>query len=417
MPTIPLCSLREQSAGETLPLPISYMGTKKRLAPVVADVLEGCRSGPLLDLFAGMCAVGSSVSHCRQVWTNDAQPFAATTARLHFAEEQKPPNALDMVAIIQATYRAHCEVHSVTQKDRIQDEQRALSNEDPDALARIYETWAHAKCDTVSVDIDNFFQIRIAGSYFGLLQAIELDGLRASIATAEAANKVSASDADWMKLALCVAASKCATSTGHFAQPLKPKEPSIRRFVSQRRRSIREVWFDALNQCAAVRTSEWRRKNKAFCLDAVECLAQLKGSTQLPAVVYADPPYTNDQYSRYYHLLDTIVLGDVPEAHGTGRYRSDRFSSQFSLKAKVISGITELVRRCSESRIDLVLSYPENGLLPNARRTIAEIAMEVTGRSADVVEYPLLHSTMGGSKGSSAQQATELLFRIRSENG
>lgn len=42
-------------------LAISYMGTKRPLAPLVADLASDCQPGPCLDLFAGMCAVGPGV--------------------------------------------------------------------------------------------------------------------------------------------------------------------------------------------------------------------------------------------------------------------------------------------------------------------------------------------------------------------
>ena len=36
----------------------------------------------------------------------------------------------------------------------------------------------------------------------------------------------------------------------------------------------------------------------------------IRGMKQRPAIIYADPPYTDDQYSRFYHLYETALLYD-----------------------------------------------------------------------------------------------------------
>lgn len=67
------------------------MGTKRQLAPLVTDVASSCQNdGPLLDLFSGMCSVGSEVAAHRQVWTNDAQVFASTVAKAYFTSSDLP---------------------------------------------------------------------------------------------------------------------------------------------------------------------------------------------------------------------------------------------------------------------------------------------------------------------------------------
>lgn len=45
-------------------------------------------------------------------------------------------------------------------------------------------------------------------------------------------------------------------------------------------------------------------------MDYTEALDTISEDT---TVVYADPPYTRDHYSRYYHTFETICLRDVPE--------------------------------------------------------------------------------------------------------
>jgi adenine-specific DNA-methyltransferase len=136
-------------------------------------------------------------------------------------------------------------------------------------------------------------------------------------------------------------------------------------------------------------------------------------STNSPAIVYADPPYTNDQYSRYYHVYETIILYDYPTISGKARYRDGRFVSRFSLKAEVHQSILDLAARVSALGSDLILSYPENGLLKSSRSIIPSILSSTFKGGVDVIEIPSQHSTMGGSKGHAKQDVTEVLFVAR----
>ena len=83
--------------------------------------------------------------------------------------------------------------------------------------------------------------------------------------------------------------------------------------------------------------------------------------------VYADPPYTRDHYSRFYHVLETIALDDVPEIstvkiHGSthvsnGIYRKDRHQSPFCIRSKAPKAFKEMFRVISASNRNLLLSY------------------------------------------------------------
>ena len=80
-------------------LQVRYMGTKREIAPTVAQIIDDGPKGPLLDLFSGVCAIGSAVAPARQVWSNDAQLFSATVARAFFVSQELPPN-FDAIADI-----------------------------------------------------------------------------------------------------------------------------------------------------------------------------------------------------------------------------------------------------------------------------------------------------------------------------
>jgi len=83
-----------------LGITISYMGTKRKLGPVVKRVLHNLPDGPILDAFAGMSAIGQAVSTDRPIWVNDVQPFPASAGRFLFCSKSCHLNSVEALRIL-----------------------------------------------------------------------------------------------------------------------------------------------------------------------------------------------------------------------------------------------------------------------------------------------------------------------------
>ncbi|MCX7595484.1 MAG: DNA adenine methylase [Fischerella sp.] len=80
-------------------------------------------------------------------------------------------------------------------------------------------------------------------------------------------------------------------------------------------------------------------------------------------LVYLDPPYTKRQYAAYYHILETIALGDEPIVEGvTGLRPWQEKASDFCYRTRALRALTELVIGLNSRRI--LLSYSEEGHIP-----------------------------------------------------
>lgn len=77
-------------------------------------------------------------------------------------------------------------------------------------------------------------------------------------------------------------------------------------------------------------------------------------------VVYLDPPYTKRQYASYYHILETVALGDEPEVEGVAGLRpwKDR-ASDFCYKTRALATLSSLIDHLHSERI--LLSYSSEG--------------------------------------------------------
>lgn len=71
-------------------------------------------------------------------------------------------------------------------------------------------------------------------------------------------------------------------------------------------------------------------------------------------IVYIDPPYNSRQYSRFYHVLETLALGDTPKLTGVALKRpTENMSDYCRSKASVVFG--DLIKNIKAKYI--VVSY------------------------------------------------------------
>lgn len=80
-------------------------------------------------------------------------------------------------------------------------------------------------------------------------------------------------------------------------------------------------------------------KGKALQMDGVEAAKIVKAD-----VAYLDPPYNQHKYVGNYHIWETLVLWDNPEAYGVARKRVDvkEHSSPYNSKSTIVSALTQL---------------------------------------------------------------------------
>ncbi|TLZ44536.1 MAG: hypothetical protein E6K21_19340 [Gammaproteobacteria bacterium] len=260
----------------------------------------------------------------------------------------------------------------------------------------------------------HLFATRYSGTFFGIKQAIEADAIVAALKDRQTACKSADDKLRWGTIALGRALLKISNSPGHFAQYLKPKATTYRRYLALRRRSLWAEWLASTACLGPLGDPEWRRGNRAFNQDSLALLPRLARAKAEIGVIYADPPYTNDQYSRFYHLLETLCLYDYPKTTGAGLYRPNRFHTAFSIKSKAAHALQTLVETSAKTGADLILSYPRGGVAIEAGADIPRMLRRNFRRVEVCHSAPQQHSTFGASKGSARAEATEVVYLARS---
>jgi adenine-specific DNA-methyltransferase len=406
-----------------MPFDLSYMGTKRQLASTVADIISSAQPGPLLDAFSGMCAVGEAVSPVRNVWNNDAQVFASNVAKCLFQAQEPTPTLETISGSLQEDFLFHLRYLRSQFVSEVNQEAWAIRESSYSSIAQYRSSHSPARFlgehrrerETAAAKSFPYvlFTLTYSDSYFGLHQSLEIDSLVYAIHQQLKQGILSEEGTRWLLIALGRALKAVATTTGHFAQPLEPSAQNHKRFAQQRRRSIWKEFLDGVETLRPVGDNTWREKNRVFNEDSCDLLHRLRGADEKPAVIYADPPYTDDQYSRYYHVLETLFLYDYPITEAKGRYRKDRFQSSFSVKSRTYNAFEQLISASAALGSDLVLSYPVNGIL----RTLGHDPRECLRRHYQRVEICSelhhQHSTFGASKGAARAEVTEVIYWAR----
>ena len=246
------------------------------------------------------------------------------------------------------------------------------------------------------------------GHYFSPTQALAFDSLLATLPEEP-------TDRALCHAAVIWAATRCAASPGHTAQPFQPTPNALPYIKDAWSKDPIQVSEGAL---ATISRTHAKVRGQAEVADSNATAKHLR-STDL---VFVDPPYSNVQYSRFYHVLEAIARQDVGEVEGVGRYPplEDRPSSQYSRRSGASDAIADLL--CTLARIgcEVVLTFPQftasNGL---SGENIAKSARKYF--VVDVRSVMSRQSTLGGNgKTRSARKNTSELVvsmkpRLRSK--
>ena len=393
--------------------PVQYLGTKLRsLDHIVAAVESLTVPGDRVwDPFTGSTVVAQAIASTgRRVLAHDTQQAAATFGKALLGVGRRDGRSLDpqeLLALVRGVAQelSGSEAAEFWQKFiRIEDE--ALASEDAEAVdglnAQLPQRWRSSSDARPPVPVPGSpgMVTTFAGTYFGVRQALRLDVLRASVAKLD--NEIGPWETSTLLTGLCHAASQSVCSAGkHFAQPLRALNGS-RAFVLERMLRDRSVDIDAALSDALEAIYRIARtgveQHEVERRDALGVVAQELTERNVTCV-YADPPYTAQQYSRFYHVLDTLVLGTPRKLQiwrgeiTRGLYPEDKYHSPFCSRRQAPDAFRRLIRVARRAGASLAISYSStaNGNSGNARMVeLDEIRSWVSeaygGSNVDVVE-------------------------------
>ncbi len=471
---------------------IWYMGAKTRMAADILAAVDRAdpRAETVLDLMSGTAVVSQTLAGSYRVVSNDVQAYAAAIARAYLvhAPGGRALERLDVERDLGAAYRenqaalleslapavaledAFLEAHGLEPDSvdplggpalsgpidptAVRRARRSLPA-DPAQLAAAYREFAlrgtPAFAEEADARVGGVFRRAAAlfsreaiaarrvdprarpyllatayysNCYLGVRQAIAVDSLRCAI-DGLADREVR----DHYLGALLHAVSVATSATSHFCQPRGlGSDGEVKAVLARRALSIPSKLAAYSREIAATcAATRYHPRNAVLSGDWRAVLGPRWAEAQAD-VVYADPPYTADHYSRFYHVLEVLTRYDYPTLQLTGgrltkgRYpaRGTRARSGFCVRRQVERELADLARLTAERGAALVLSYgEENGLALRAWRDAGCSAAEALRRferlagaayaDVELTRRPLLHSGQGDSN----HTVTELLLVAR----
>lgn len=376
---------------------MKYMGSKRAmlkngLGHLLDETLVGRQR--FVDLFCGSGAVSSFVAQraAIPVLASDLQQYAVTLTN----------------AVIERTTHFNSNAHwnawieratQLLKKNAVAfelaSEPCSIANERSEQLPWVMKTRANCAL----LDDQHPISKAYGGYYYSARQALAIDALRKTLPTQHTVPALAA---------LVAAASRCAAAPGHTAQPFSTTESSLPHLVHAWKKDIfkeTKAAFDLFANCKS------QVKGNAMVQDAFNVTEELKEGD----LVFVDPPYSEVQYSRFYHVLEAIAKGEVSDVSGTGRYPplSDRPQSNYCLKTSVFDEFDRLMLGIALSGAEAIVTFPagecSNGLSGSMVEELSNQYFSVKTKKVASV-----FSTLGGNRTSRAarQSTIELILHL-----
>lgn len=359
--------------------PIHYLGSKLRLVDSIRTKLSDLdhTSGPVCDLFAGSGTISMALSNDRDVIAADIQEYSRVlcTALLqpalwensivdHLLEateknRKRFEQCLEPILEFEHLAIDHAFTKPTLLCDLVEQGSLLSASEGRNALAvALNETYSRIQKQGQALMTTRYF----GGTYFSYRQTLYIDSVLAGI------DELPKEFKETCVAAVLSTASSIVNSVGkQFAQPMRPRrnDGTIKQHLISQMCRDRNLNADMIFAGWLTRYRELKinGSHRVIRGDYREVLTQLSDV----AVIYADPPYTRDHYSRFYHVLETLCLRDFPGisttsltgvgASSRGLYRTDRHQSPFCIKSQAPGAFAELFAGSKRLGIPLLVSY------------------------------------------------------------
>lgn len=245
------------------------------------------------------------------------------------------------------------------------------------------------------------------GHYFSPTQAITLDLLLDALPQNNEERTVC--------LAACIsAASQCVASPGHTAQPFQPTEGAGKYILEAWARDPIEYAKKALQNLCSKHANV---QGQVITGSAEDALIHIQSSD----LVFIDPPYSSVQYSRFYHVLETIAeVRKTRTVEGVGRYPpiTERPQSEFSNITQAKAALVRLLSALAAKNCTIIITFPSgkssNGLSGDYIIEVASPLFQVEDHN----KIEGIFSTLGGNNNNrtARQKSNELILLLRPKN-
>lgn len=334
------------------PSVVKYMGSKTEVLGLIENGIDYLDKDYdwICDLFAGSATLSGALRNKANVISNDVQKYSSVFAKTYLnnydwgsypniniiinAVEERVKKFNDFFPMYKGKFKYYDEM-TLEEFNLIEEEQRLFINKNE---------WEEFP------DHYYLFVKYYSGTYWNYDQCIWIDSYKAVIDTYKENEELY----NLLLSCLIFAMAYNSQSTGHYAQYRIPEtESSQKDILIYRKKNITEFFIRKYDELKQALNKKNKFKFMTMSLTDEKCLDELPKNT----LVYADPPYCFVHYSRFYHILETLVNYDYPKIEFKGRYRNDRYQSEYCIKTEVKDAFVRMFKKIEEKKADVILSY------------------------------------------------------------
>ena len=228
--------------------------------------------------------------------------------------------------------------------------------------------------------------------YFSEENAGRIDYIRCKIEEWYKREKISDKEYYYLIASLLESVSKVANVAGVYGAYLKKWDP----------RAVKDMKFIPVE----MESVDSKFDNEIYNENIEELINDVSGD-----ILYLDPPYTKNQYSVQYHLLETIARYDNPEIKGvTGARNTTNLTSNFSKDGAVHIAFEKIIARAKFKHI--ILSYSSDGIMS---KEYIESVLKRHGKPETLVFKKIEYKRYSNSK-AKIREHYEYLFYIEKKD-
>ncbi len=254
----------------------------------------------------------------------------------------------------------------------------------------------------------SLFSLYYTNTYLGVMQCAQIDSLRYAVDKLCDEWVLEHEDFGYdafglrclLLSSLIAVLSRANPGPGHWAAYPRINQKNRDYMIAQRSIDLYNLFIEKTRHIEEVisKNTSPREPHIVSNEDYVTFMTEIHEYIKKAKVVYLDPPYSQGHYSRFYHLIETLVLYDYPEISHTGRYRNDRHQSPFAHKGKVSEAIGVVCNTAREAGTIMVLSYSRGGVLEDDEAFRAILERYYPSKNIELKKLSSVHSKLGQAK-------------------
>lgn len=257
-------------------------------------------------------------------------------------------------------------------------------NHDMEKIVRISKTYRELDISKLKPD---FVTENFSGKYFSYEDSLKIDFIRNDIEKRK--KNLNNTEYNILLASLIYSFDRSANTVGHYDA-----------FI--RKGKLRSSFnFELIKP---ILKSTDHQKINIYRQDANELASKITSD-----IVYIDPPYSSRQYSRFYHVIETITKWDKPDLFGTALKPEPENISEYS-KVKALDFFSELIVDLKAKYIVVSYNntYSSKSKSSKNKMTLEEIK-EVLSRKGITKTYSMEHKAFNAGN-TNFNDHQEILF-------